>query len=42
MINTNQQGIIAIRDALLEEDPTIFILKDELFNPQEKILERLL
>ena len=36
MINTNQQGIIAVRDALLKEDPTIFILKDELFNPQEK------
>jgi len=36
MIATNQQGIIAIRDALLKEDPTIFILKDELFNPQEK------
>jgi len=36
MIATNQQGIIAIRDALIKEDPTIFILKDELFNPQEK------
>ena len=36
MITSNQQGIIAVRDALLKEDPTIFILKDELFNPQEK------
>ena len=36
MIATNQQGIIAVRDALIKEDPTIFILKDELFNPQEK------
>ena len=36
MITTNQQGIIAVRDALLKEDPTIFILKDELSNPQEK------
>ncbi|OGZ26228.1 MAG: hypothetical protein A3F95_00090 [Candidatus Nealsonbacteria bacterium RIFCSPLOWO2_12_FULL_39_31] len=36
MIATNQQGIIAIRDALLKEEPDLFILKDELFNPQEK------
>jgi len=36
MLNTNQQGIIAVRDAILEEDPTLFILKDELIAPQEK------
>jgi len=36
MITSNQQGIIAIRDAMLKEDPTIFILKDELLGPQEK------
>ena len=36
MITSNQQGIIAIRDALLKEDPSIFILKDELLGPQEK------
>jgi len=36
MITSNQQGIIAIRDALLKEDQTIFILKDELLGPQEK------
>lgn len=36
MIATNQQGIIAVRDALLKEDPSIFILKDELLGPQEK------
>ena len=36
MIASNQQGIIAVRDALLKEDPAIFILKDELFNPLEK------
>lgn len=36
MIATNQQGIIAVRDALLKEDSSIFILKDELVSPQEK------
>lgn len=36
MIATNQQGIIAERDALLKEDSSIFILKDELVSPQEK------
>lgn len=36
VIATNQQGIIAVRDALLKEDPTIFIFKNELVSPQEK------
>lgn len=36
MINTNQQGIIAVRDAMIKEDPNIFILKDELVTPLEK------
>lgn len=36
MIAVNQQGVVAVRDALLKEDPSIFILKDELFSQQEK------
>lgn len=36
MIGVNQQGILAVHDALIKEDPNLFILKDELFSPQEK------
>ena len=36
MIVVNQQGTIATRDALLKEDPTIFILKDDTISPEER------
>ena len=36
MIVVNQQGTIATREALLKEDPTIFILKNDTISPEER------
>ena len=36
IIATNQEGLVARRDALLKTDPSIFILKDTLVDQKEK------